>query len=229
VLDAASIIAFERSGRFSYSMIESFRQNNSVFSYIISERTDAGVFLEEDPEPERATFVSGNYFSELGVNAVQGRAVYDHNAQPGAPPVVVLSHRYWQRRFGSDPGVVGRVLRLNGKPVEVAGIAPPNFTGLSSQPTSRQPALWFPMTVHPFLFPNSQALTSFAQRDTEMYAALKAGVSLEAANDQLISLATELQKQYPDQIEMRPQAAGTGRPDLSAQPPLCLPHSGYSG
>jgi predicted permease len=90
--------------------------------------------------------VSGSYFPVLGVNAVLGRMIEpaDDDA-PGAHPVAVLSHRYWQRELAGDSGVVGQVLTVNGTAFTVVGVAPRSFYGTSLD--NEAPDLWLPLTM----------------------------------------------------------------------------------
>ena len=90
--------------------------------------------------------VSGNYFQVLGVNAGLGRMLEpaDDDA-PGAHPVAVVSHRYWQRELASDLAVVGQVLSVNGTAFTVVGVAPPSFYGTSLD--NDAPDLWLPLTM----------------------------------------------------------------------------------
>ena len=76
-------------------------------------------------EPERVStgVVSANYFDVLGVQPLYGRTFVAHDDTPGAPAVLVLSHQYWERSFGGDPNIVGRVFRMNDKPHTVVGRA----------------------------------------------------------------------------------------------------------
>ena len=76
-----------------------------------------------------AESAAGNYFSTLGIRPLIGRAFAPADDRPGAPPTTVLGHAYWQRQFGGDPGVLGRTLTLNGRPVTVIGVAPPAYKG----------------------------------------------------------------------------------------------------
>ena len=82
------------------------------------------------PELVGIQIVSGNYFDVLGVRPLRGRLLSDaDDGAPGASPVAVISHALWQRRFGSDPAVVGRSVRLNGFPFTVVGVGPEGFAG----------------------------------------------------------------------------------------------------
>ena len=80
-----------------------------------------------------AEAVSGNYFSVLGVEALLGRTIGPQDdVAPGAHPVVMLSHRYWQSRFGGDPDVVGDALRIGGRAWTIVGVAPADYPGMAA-------------------------------------------------------------------------------------------------
>lgn len=79
----------------------------------------------------RGTYVSGDYFSTLGVNMLLGRPLGPSDQSRSAPPAIVLSYGYWQRAFGGDRSVLGRTVRLNTVPVTIVGIADPHFTNLT--------------------------------------------------------------------------------------------------
>ena len=76
-------------------------------------------------------YVSGDFFSTLGVNAIIGRPLGVSDDSPSAPPAIVLSFAYWQRAFGADRSVVGRVVRLNNISTVIVGVAEPRFTNLT--------------------------------------------------------------------------------------------------
>jgi predicted permease len=96
-------------------------------------------------EMASARLVSASYFAVLGVSASLGRTFLpgDETA-PGANPVIVLSHRMWQRRFGGDPSVIGASLTVNGASYTVVGVTPPGFNGATvGEPTD----FWVPITM----------------------------------------------------------------------------------
>ena len=73
---------------------------------------------------------TGNYFDVLGVAPAMGRFFHqDEDLRPGASPYAVLSYTGWQMRFGADPAIVGKVIRINRLPYTVLGVAPPAFHG----------------------------------------------------------------------------------------------------
>jgi predicted permease len=117
---------------FSYPAYEDLRDRNEVFSGVIA-RGGTQMNLSDRGLNERVAgeLVSGNYYDVLGVRAWVGRLLTPGDDRvPGAHPVVVLTYRFWLRRFGGDPSVVGRSVLLNEHPMTVIGIAPPGFYGL---------------------------------------------------------------------------------------------------
>jgi len=92
-------------------------------------------------------FVSGNYFSVLGVGAALGRLfTEDDNRVPGGHPLAVLSYDFWQSRFGADPGVLGRALLVDEQLLTVIGVAAPGFRGVEVE---HHPEIWVPAMMFP--------------------------------------------------------------------------------
>lgn len=98
-------------------------------------------------ELERAAMVSENYFSTLGINPVIGRGF----AAAEPYPAVMLSYSFWARRFSSDHTLLGKTLKLNGKPFTVIGVTPKDFIGTYQN----APAVWLPISAYPFLEPDT--------------------------------------------------------------------------
>lgn len=107
-------------------------------------------------ERPRARMVSGNYFELLGIPAQLGRTLHrGEDDAIGGAPVVVISHGYWQRRFGGDSAVVGRDVLLNGARFTVAGITTPGFTG---EIVGQETDLWIPLAMQQVLAPRRPLL-----------------------------------------------------------------------
>ena len=117
-----------RSDRFSFSDYSYIRDHNQSFSDVIAQFEAESFLLGEnrpnsDPEEIFGDFVSDNYFAMLGGSTHLGRSFTpEENSVPGRDAVVVLSHGFWQRRFGSDAQLVGSSIKINGKPFTVIGI-----------------------------------------------------------------------------------------------------------
>jgi putative ABC transport system permease protein len=141
-------------------------------------------------EPERleGRRVSANLFDLLGVPALIGRTFVADDDRPGTH-VVLLSHSLWQRRFGSDPGVIGRALTLNGESYTVIGVMPA-FVQLPGYST-RSDQLWVPIA-----FPPEEA-SQRGNHFLEVIARLKPGITLQQAQVEMETIAARLAQQYP--------------------------------
>jgi predicted permease len=103
----------------------------------------------ESAQTYAGEFVSGNYFSMFGTRAYAGRVITAADDQPNVPPVMVMSYRLWQEKYGFDPSVIGAVFNVDDKPLTVVGIAPPGFFGdaLRSSP----PDFFIPLNAEPYV------------------------------------------------------------------------------
>jgi len=137
-----------------------------------------------DGEVERVGVmpVSGNYFAALGATTVLGRTLTVADDQtPGAHPVVVLSHGFWQRRFGSDPAVVGKTLTLKSRQFTVVGVAAPDFIGTSR----RAPDMWATLTMLPNLWSGKDPLLERDSSLLRVMGKLNSAVSRQRAEAKL--------------------------------------------
>src|SRR5579864_7883116 len=147
---------------YSYPLYQYLRDHTPEFSDLagfMAGSVSLGVRREGDHAAAqffRGEFVSGNYFSVLGVDARAGRMLAPTDDQRSAPPVAVMSYRAWQNRFASDPNLIGRTLIIRGIPVTLAGITPPEFFGdtLASDP----PDFWMPISMEALLNPGQASL-----------------------------------------------------------------------
>jgi predicted permease len=140
-------------------------------------------------EQLRTQYVSGEAFDRLGVAPAAGRLLTGQDdVQPGAHPVAILSHAFWMRRFGGDPGVLGRWVTLETRPLQIVGVAHRRFTGVEpGRPTD----LWLPYAMYnPRAFGNSQfnwfRIIGRVNRD----------VRLEQAQSVLHSAFTNFRREY---------------------------------
>ena len=117
---------------FSLLSFENFRAQRTTLSEVFAFAPFDGLNVLVDGQPEidvAGQLVSGTYYTGLGVSAVLGRVLTPEDDQPAAPSVAVISHRYWENRFGRDSGVVGRTLQINQIPTTIIGVTPPGFDG----------------------------------------------------------------------------------------------------
>jgi ABC-type antimicrobial peptide transport system permease subunit len=165
------------TGGFHYGVFEQFRDHSLSFTGIFAyDATRFSATVKGQPEMIWGEFVSGSYFDVLGVSAARGRAFTAADDQFGKEPVAIISHGYWERRFGSDPAAVGQTIYVGKLPVTVIGVTPPGFSG--RQVAGAPPELVLPMFLHEQL----------ALRDHNTFgvmARLKPGVSPEQARAEL--------------------------------------------
>src|SRR4029453_16974914 len=120
-----------RWGMYSFPLYERLKAASPEFEEITAFQAGAPRLsarragVESAARPLRSEYVTGSYFSTLGVRAFGGRVFTAADDKPSAPPVAVLSHQAWQRIYASDPALVGSTLVLNGHPFTIIGIGPP--------------------------------------------------------------------------------------------------------
>jgi predicted permease len=139
--------------------------------------------VESAARPLRSEYVTGNYFSLLGVNAFGGRVFTPDDDKPAAPPVTVLSHHAWQTTYGADPAVLGSTFIVDGHPFTVIGIAPPGFFGetLRSDP----PDMWVPLQQEPLISGESSLFHQSISAWLRMIGRLRPGASTAGMSSRL--------------------------------------------
>src|SRR5215472_13794895 len=208
---------------FSYPLYKEIRDHTPEFSEIAAFRSHVPKLSvrrsssDAFAEPFRSQFVSGNYFSMLGVGTFAGRTLTPADDEPGAPTVAVMSYRTWQVRFSADPSVVGSQMIIGREPVTVVGVAAPSFFGerLGGDPAE----LWVPLASEPRLMPIGTHLND--GDDYWLYAIgrLRPGVTLGQAQARLKS---EIQQW----IAARPNRSGYKPEELEKMVLTLTPASG---
>jgi predicted permease len=133
---------------FSYPMYQQLvRANQSLSDLIVCAPFGrVNVVVDGQADIARAFISSGNYYTALGVRAAAGRLLLPSDDSQTAPPAVVISHRFWQSRFGGRAGIVGTLIRVNDVPVTVVGVIAPEFTGIQL-PMAEAPDIGVPMAL----------------------------------------------------------------------------------
>ena len=144
--------------------------------------------------------VSANYFDVLGVAPLLGRTFRAGDDSAGSPPVLVVSHAFWQSRLGGDPNVVGQTFEMTDRVHTVVGVLPP----LPAYPDAND--VYMPTTSCPFRS-SENARGDRDHRMVTMFAALRPGVAHDAAERDLAALSTRLYREYP---QAYPAALGFG-------------------
>ena len=168
-----------------------WREGNHVFSDMAAADAYRTVSLtgQQESESLRSAAVSSNYFSVLGVTAQLGRTFSAGEDKIGQEHVAVLSHELWQRRFGADPSIVGRTIRLNRENYDVIGVMPASFRLLGFLPE-----LWTPLVITP----DDRMAAAHKDRSLYLFARMKPGVTIEQARAEFAALAHQAEQDFPE-------------------------------
>jgi len=140
--------------------------------------------------------VSGNYFSALGLRPAIGRFIAPQEVErTGGDPVVVISHDYWQTRFGGAPAALGRTIRVNERVLTIVGVTPARFQGTV---LGLNFDLWVPATLAPELLAGSRELEDRSQRGYAVMGKLAPHATREQAQTELAQAMSELARAYPE-------------------------------
>ncbi|MGC2619777.1 MAG: ABC transporter permease [Acidobacteriaceae bacterium] len=216
-------------GMFSYSFYQVMQKNAPEFEQLAAFQAGGGGVSVRRGESDRAAkplrseYVSGNYFSTLGVGSYAGRTLMPTDDQASSAPVAMMSYRTWQQEYGSDPSVVGSTFILDGHPVTIVGITPPGFFGetLRSDP----PQLFIPIHQEPLFRGTSSVLYRF-QAWLRVIGRVKPGASVAAVGPRMTALVkhwemndsgmpaewlSDIKQSLPkQQVHVVPAGAGVG-------------------
>ncbi|HXG90118.1 MAG TPA: ABC transporter permease [Vicinamibacterales bacterium] len=197
-LYATTLETREGSDRsWSYPNYRDLRDRASLVDLFAQRDVPMSVSVDGRAERAYGALVTGNYFQVIGVQPLVGRLLSpqdDHT--PGAHPVIVLSHAYWQRRFGGTPDIVGRQVTINNTPMTVIGVAAAPFVGTS---LGLSAAAWVPMAMQPQLM-GSTRLDNRGNGWMQTFARLKPGVAREQAQAELAAIIAQLGQAHPDVV-----------------------------
>lgn len=176
------------------------------------------------PDRTWVEFVSGNYFSMLGVPAALGQTWVPEEADtPGGEPVIVLSHQYWRRQFGADPLLIGSSIMVNGMPVTVIGVMPEDFSGAQWSIAS---SAWLPVGMLPQLQEGGESMLN--SRDAPGFkvmarlrpdaTATQARAAVDVAVRQIV--AEHHRENEPSQVVVVPEMRSRPEPSFSQFMPV---------
>ncbi len=179
----------------SYPDYLDYRNRNSTFSGMAAITSEVAAFSAGGPATKNYGYeVSGDYFDMMGVQPALGRLFHASDEHgPNSAPYIVLSHEFWQRRFNSNPHIVGTTVDMNTHPYTVIGIAPKGFHGIE---ITYWPDYWVPM-VNEEQIEGYSFLAQRSMNTIEILGRLKPGVTARQATANLNIIATQLAKQYP--------------------------------
>jgi len=212
----------------SYADFLDYRRETSAFSDVLAYSLGFDAFAADNRADHIiSSYVTGNYFSMLGIQPAIGRLIEPGEGRtPGADPVVVLGYAYWQRRFGGDPGVVGKKALLDGKPVTIIGVAQKDFPGVYY---FLEMDAYAPISQHP-----SASDSFWTVRDHRgtaglfVLARLKPDVSLSQARASLNVVFARLAQQYSEMekgmsVEAYPERLARPQAGAADQLPVLVP------
>ena len=175
-------------GSWSVGNFDYFRQRLTSVEDFAAD-TGTSMNLADNGEPERifGGRVTWNYFRLFGIPPAYGRTFHADEDQPGRNKVVILSHRLWQRRFGADPAMVGRSIRINNEPHDVVGIMPADMDQIGDAAEA-----WVPVAFTP------EQLALYDEFYLTAYARQRKDVTQQQVRDEFIRVAQNLATDHPD-------------------------------
>jgi putative ABC transport system permease protein len=161
---------------------------NTVFEKMAAYNYTSRNLTEQGQTAERllGLAATADFFPMMGVAPAHGRVFKPEEFEPGADNVVVITDRFWTRRFGNDPNIVGRKIQLDGKTVEIVGVMPPGF---------EHPILWGPIELWQPLAFTPEGKTNRGTNYLSEFGRLKPGVTIQQAEQSMVALAANLGQQ----------------------------------
>ncbi len=187
----------------SYPDYKDMRDRNTLFSALAAESIEAmNVTINQKPERIWGEIVSGNIFSMFGMKAERGRLLTpDDDRAPGGSPVAVISYGLWQTRFGSDPEVAGKTLRIGQQTFTIVGVSPRGFQG---GVVGVALDVFVPMAMQKQVMNSDDMLEQRNSHWLIVQGRLKPGVSVRQAQAAMNVLGAQIAKEYPnDEIARR--------------------------
>lgn len=203
VRDPASIVRLERRSLSSYASEMAYpsfifyRDHARTLSAAIAVLGVPPMQIDDDLQPTSTSFVTPNYFTELGTPAAYGRLFTPSlDGSPASQPSVILNYELWQHRFSGDPSIIGRTIRVGQRPATIVGVLPYDFASLGGQ----HPEVWMPIAQQPYFIEGSKVLTDWRDSSVRMWGRLAPGVTSKAAEQELRALTSQLAKQHPEAV-----------------------------
>src|SRR5262245_51647918 len=196
IVEVTPLFRGQSFGAFSYPTYKDFRDKNEVFDGLAA-YLPIPMSLSRNGVNERVWgyLASGNYFDLLGVRAIKGRMFTQvEDLVPGANPIAVVSYGCWQRRFGADPNLVGKTIKLNGHDFTIVGVAPEGFRGTV---VVFDPEIYTPMMMAKQIAPGSSKwLENRGAAGILAFGRLKQGVTATQARESLNLLMAQFAREY---------------------------------
>ena len=221
--EANRLVRIEGGYSRTYPFFRAYRDLNQVFDGVLASSDNLGAGFRpagsRGVEIGRVEYVSGGYFQILGIGAAGGRVLTPSDDRADGPPVVVLSYRYWHRRFAGDVRVIGQQFSVNNKPLVIAGVADKGFGGLFN---GDEPDVFLALAMYPVTNPGAaQEWNTTRTPWLTCVARLKPGVSVQQAqasmpvlwrqavemvNDRAVEAVTKAHLLPKDEYQLTPAA-----------------------
>ena len=185
-----------------YRTYAALRDRNSTLAGLAAFQGQSfGLRIDADVEHAFGEVVSGNYFPILGVAPAMGRLIAPPDDRTGAPPVAVLSHAFWVRRFGASPSVIGRTISLNGQPFTIVGVAASRFVGVLAPLVGD---FWVPLATDSLLRPALDQATRLDTMSFHLAGRLRPGVNRARAQADLDTIGRQLRAAEGEPERLQP-------------------------
>ena len=221
----------------SYPMFRDLERQQTVLAGVAGHRAfGASIALGDEPTVGEGTFVTGGYFTTLGLRPALGRLLQPNDNEPGADNMVaVIGHRFWMDRFGGKPDALGQLLRVNGRAYTIVGVAPEGFDGTT---IGSRPLVYIPMQSRVYVG-TYKGLENRRDYWVYIFGRRKEGMSIEATKaglDRVIAplladVEAPLQQSMSDQtmakfkakrVVVEPGARGQSSIHVEARTPLTM-------
>ena len=220
---------------FSFSMFEQLRAASTTLTGLAAGAPmSVNVIVDGDAQVGSGYQASGNYFTVLGVPAALGRVFGEGDDSLSAPPVAVISHAYWQKRFAGQPSAINRVVSINGQMVTIVGVTPQDFSGIqrlgAEAPDVTVPLAFDAVFNPPQPLPEAKAAIPRMTQPTywwlQLVGRLKADASLEQANANFTTVFQRTAKagmaEYASSLTAEEQSLAANRQRGDAVPELLV-------
>jgi putative ABC transport system permease protein len=201
-------VAMNRWSNVPYEHYTTYRDANRTLSCLAGfQNVGASLQVGGPPELIPSMVVSGNYFDCLRIAAPLGRTIHETDDRTGASGVVMLSDRFWRRRFAADPSVIGRAVVIDGSPFTIAGVTPASFTGTNAP-------------LHPQMWIAWNGPHSDMPMGTAMVGRLRPGVGVEQAQADLGIIGAGIATQIGERFSLTVSPARVVHPEVA--PPVAV-------
>jgi macrolide transport system ATP-binding/permease protein len=209
---------------FSYpDFVDLQKQGDGLSDLMAYQLTIAGLSANGNASQVVLEYVSGNFFSALGIQPAEGRFILPTEGQSaGSDPVIVLGYTYWQSRFGGDTSIVGKQVLVNGHPMTIVGVAPKGFYGAYSIVDCQG---YVPISMAAAIASDEGKFwTDRSDRQFQLLGRLKPGTPLKQAETAMNVVGSRLAQQYPETnkgitIRLYPERRARPEPDSENQIP----------